>query len=214
MVERVKKRRYASSRRTEQAKETRRRILEAAGRLFVERGFAGTTVEAVAREASVAAPTVYATFRNKRQLLAEAVRFAVRAGADEPLLVQAGPRAVRDAAGQADQLRLFAADITEVLERAGPLMDVVGAAAAQEPELADLREQLQRARLANHRATIDWLRRKGPLRPGLTPVAAAELSWTLASPEVHRLLRRERGWGKARFAAWLEASLSRLLLPD
>ena len=210
----VKKRRYRSDRRKEQAEETRRRILETACRLFVERGYAGTTVEAVAHEASVAPPTVYAAFRNKRRLLAEAVRYAVRGGAEEPLLEQAEPQSVRRAADQSEQLRLFARDIAERLERVGPLMDVVGAAATQEPELAQLRERLQRARLANHRAMIGWLTRNGPLRAGLTEAAAAELSWTLASPDVHRLLRRERNWSKKRFAEWLESTLARLLLPD
>lgn len=213
MSDDVKKRSYRSDRRKEQAEETRRRILATACRLFVERGFAGTTVEAVAHEAAVAPPTVYATFRNKRQLLAEAVRYAVRGGA-EPLLEQAEPHAVRDATDQAEQLRLFARDITERLERVGPLMDVVGAAATQEPEIAELRERLQRARLANHRTMIGWLTRNGPLRTGLTTAAAAELSWTLASPDVHRLLRRERNWSKRRFAEWLESTLKRLLLPD
>ncbi len=190
-------------------------MIEAASRLFVERGFAGTTIDAVAAEASVAAPTVYAVFRNKRQLLAECVRHALRGGrTQEPLLEQAEAQAVRSAVGQAEQLRLFARDVTDRLERVGPLMDVVGAAAAQDAEVAELRRRLQKARLANHRTMIGWLMRNGPLRDGMTASAAAELSWTLASPEVHRLLRRERGWSKARFEKWLAATLARELLPD
>lgn len=189
-------------------------MIEAASRLFVEHGFAGTTIDAVAAEASVAAPTVYAAFRNKRQLLSECVRYALRGGAMQgPLLEQPAAQAVRSAREQPAQLRLFARDITDRLERVGPLMDVVGAAAAQDAEVAELRRRLQKARLANHRTMIGWLMQNGRLRDGLTAGAAAELSWTLASPEVHRLLRRERGWSKARFARWLEGSLARLLLP-
>src|SRR5712691_10547144 len=139
MSEQVKKRRYRSERRQEQAEETRRKILDAACPLFIARGFAGTTIEAVAQEASVAAPTVYAIFANKRQLLAEAVRYALRGGPSEPaVLEQASARAVRSATTQREQLRLFAQDISERLERIGPLMDVVGAAATQAPELAPL----------------------------------------------------------------------------
>ena len=93
-------------------------------------------------------------------------------------------------------------------------MGVLGAAAAQEPEIAELRARLQAARLANHRTMIEWLTRNGPLREGLTVAAAADLSWTLASPDVHQLLRRERRWSKKRFAEWLEGALARLLLPD
>lgn len=210
-----RKRGYRSDRRREQAAETRARILTAAGSLFVEQGFAGTTIEAVAREAAVATPTVYAAFRNKPQLLAEAVRYAVRGDATgEPLLSQAEPQAVRAETDQRAQLRRFAVDVTERLERVGPLLEVVGVAARQEPELAALRERLQRGRLENHRTLIGWLAANGPLRPGLTAAAAAELSWTLASPEVHRLLRRDRGWSRRRFAGWLHESLERLLLPD
>ena len=208
------KRPYRSDRRTEQAEETRRRILDAAGRVFVDKGFGGTTIESVAREAAVSAPTVYATFRNKRRLLAETVRHAVRGGGRLPLLDQEGPQAVRDAGDQARQLHLFARDITDILERVGPLMGVLGAAAAQEPEIAELRDRLQDARLANHRTMIGWLTRNGPLREGLTDAAAADLSWTLASPDVHQLLRRDRRWSKKRFAEWLEGALARLLLPD
>ena len=213
MSERVK-RTYRSERRHEQAEETRRRMIEAASRLFVEHGFAGTTIDAVAAEASVAAPTVYAVFRNKRQLLAESVRHALRGGTQEPLLEQPEAQAVRSAVGQAEQLRLFARDVTDRLERVGPLMDVVGAAAAQDAEVAELRGRLQKARLANHRTMVGWLMQNGPLRDGTTASAAAELSWTLASPEVHRLLRRERGWSTARFEQWLAATLVRELLPD
>jgi hypothetical protein len=128
------------------------------------------------------------------------------------LLEHEGPRSVADAPSQGEQLRLFARDITERLERVGPLMGVLGAAALTEPELAELRDRLQRSRLDNLRTMVDWLVAKGPLRPGLTASQAAELCWTLASPEVHGLLRREQGWSQARFAAWLEETLVRLLL--
>ena len=48
MAEVKKSRRYSSSVRDEQAARTRARILEAAGELFVEQGYARTTVQGVA----------------------------------------------------------------------------------------------------------------------------------------------------------------------
>jgi hypothetical protein len=51
------------------AAETRLRIIEAAGKLFVERGYAATTIDAVAAEADVAVETVYPRFKNERNLL-------------------------------------------------------------------------------------------------------------------------------------------------
>lgn len=68
MVDAVK-RRYDSSRRQEQARENRRRILQAAHELFVNRGYGQTTIADVAARADVAVETVYAAYRNKATLL-------------------------------------------------------------------------------------------------------------------------------------------------
>src|SRR6195256_1281575 len=59
------KRTYSTGLRQEQAQLTKRRILDAASRLFVERGYSSVTVEDIAREAGVAYQTVYAVFRTK-----------------------------------------------------------------------------------------------------------------------------------------------------
>src|SRR3954447_26648782 len=56
-------------RRTRRAAATRARIVEAADRLFAERGYPATTIDPVAAEADVAVETVYARFKNKRNLL-------------------------------------------------------------------------------------------------------------------------------------------------
>ena len=91
----VKPRRpYRSERRREQAEETRERVLEAAARLFAERGFESATIAAIAAEAGVSPETVYAAFRNKRTLLGELIRAAVRGSDSSPVPQQAGPRAV------------------------------------------------------------------------------------------------------------------------
>ena len=63
------KREYDSSRRQRQAAQTRADILQAARRLFSERGYAATTIEAIAAEAQVAEATVYAGFGSKRGIL-------------------------------------------------------------------------------------------------------------------------------------------------
>ena len=67
------KRRYHSLVRQRQAEETRRRILAAARELFESRGYALTTLEAIAEQALVSPKTVAAVFGSKRALLAEVV---------------------------------------------------------------------------------------------------------------------------------------------
>jgi AcrR family transcriptional regulator len=206
----VKPRRYSSERRREQAEQTRQRVLDAARSLFEERGYEGTSIAAIAERAAVSEETIYARFENKRTLLGELARRAVRGDDPRPIPEQEGPRALAAATDQREQLRVFVGDISSRLERAAPLVTVVAGAARSHPELADLVARLHGDRLRNMGILIDALRRNGPLR--LSDDRAAETVWALASPELHQLLTRVRGWTSARYRDWLVDSLARLLL--
>jgi AcrR family transcriptional regulator len=211
MSEDVKRPRpYRSERRREQAEETRERVLDAAARLFAERGFENTTISAIAQAAGVSPETVYGRFRNKRALLGELVRRAVRGREAAPVGDQAGPRAVAASTDQREQMRLFAADISARLERVGPLIEVLASAARADPELAELLTTVHDERLRGLRGFVDALTSNGPLQQ--EPEAALDTVWALASPELHRLLTRGRGWTRERYCSWLGASLSALLL--
>jgi AcrR family transcriptional regulator len=211
MPEDVKPRRpYRSQRRREQAEETRARVLEAAARLFAERGFESATISAIAEAAGVSPETVYAGFRNKRTLLGELIRAAVRGSEAAPVPEQAGPRAVAAAVDQRKQLQLFAADVSLRLERVGPLVEVLSTASRTDPELAALLAKIHDERLANLRTFVQALAANGPLR--LEPEAALDTVWALASTDVHRLLTGTRGWSRERYREWLAGSLAALLL--
>ena len=70
-MELVSRAKYHSQRRQEQAEATRQAILDAARALFIERGYAGTTVADIAAVARVAVPTVYASVGTKPSILGE-----------------------------------------------------------------------------------------------------------------------------------------------
>jgi AcrR family transcriptional regulator len=204
------KRPYRSERRREQAEQTRERVLEAAAGVFRERGYARSTIAAIAAAAGVADETVYGHFGNKRTLLGELVQRAVRGSDPRPVLEQAGPRRLAATADQRSQLRIFAADIGRRLDRAAPLVAVVAAGAPGEPELATLLERLHGDRRRNLRGLVAALRANGPLR--LEERAAVDTVWALTSPELHQLLRTFRGWSSRRYAAWLADALAAQLL--
>lgn len=208
------KRRYDSSRRQAQARETRARILEAARSLFIARGYAGTTMEALAGEAGVAVETVYATFGSKRTVLARLVDRAV-GGDDEPtpILARPGPRDVEAEHDQRRQIHGFAHGMSEIMTRVGPLFGVMRAAAPTEPEIAELLRSVLAARRANLAVVVRWLESNGPLRPGLTSEEAADTLWAVSSAETHQLLTVDRGWTAERYERWLGDSLIALLLP-
>lgn len=205
------KRRYRSERRREQAEQTRERVLDTAAGLFREHGYGGTSIAAIAQAARVSQETVYARFHNKRTLLGELVRRAVRGDDPRPVTEQEGALRLAAATDQREQLRLFVADIAHRLERAGPLAAVVSDAARSEPELAELHARMHADRLRNLGVLVDALARNGPLR--VSRGAAVETAWALTAPELHRLLVERRGWSRRRYAAWLADALAAQLLP-
>jgi hypothetical protein len=85
-------------------------------------------------------------------------------------------------------------------------------AAAIDPEISTLRGNIQEERFRNITTLVRWLRANGPLRGERSVEEAAAIVWTLTSPEVHRLLRVERGWSSERFRDWLGDTLARTLL--
>jgi AcrR family transcriptional regulator len=208
------KRRYISARRQAQATETRRQIIAAAGKLFAELGYAGTTIEDIAREAGSAVQTVYASFGSKRAILTRLVELSV--GGDEaavPVLERPGPQTVRREPDQQRQLRLFAHGIGEIMARMSPIFEIMRTAAKTEPEIADLLRQLLEERLQNMIHVVEWVAANGSLRDGLDVEAAGETVWLLTSAEVYHLLTVDRGWPGDRYERWLGDTLITLLLP-
>jgi AcrR family transcriptional regulator len=209
------KRSYHSIRRQAQAQETRRQILAAAQQLFLERGYSGASIAAIAEAAGVAQETVFAIFGNKRTILARLIDLAV--GGDEqstPLLERPSPQAVLHENDPINQLHNFSQDITQILERVAPLFEVMRLAAKTEPEIADLLAHLLQERLRNMESFTSSLAAHAPLRAGLDETQAAEVVWAITSPELFNLLRTDLDWPKSRYTAWLEDTLVRLLLPS
>jgi hypothetical protein len=92
---------------------------------------------------------ILARFGSKRALLGEVAARVVRGADPNPVLQQEGPRSLAAVADQREQLRLFASDIAERLDRAAPVVALVGDAARTEPELAELLGRLHKDRLDN-----------------------------------------------------------------
>jgi AcrR family transcriptional regulator len=206
---------YRSPLRESQALETRRRIIDNARALFVENGYAATTIAAVARQAGVSADTVYTSFGSKIALLREVISVVV-GGDDQPvgILDREGPQAMRAEKDQRRQLAMFAHGMREQLERIRPLDDVLRSAAAVDPAAAELRTQVQTGqRLPAMRTIARWVRARGPLREKLSVDDAGSVIWTLTSPEVHRMLRDDCGWSADRYEQWLRETLTDSLLP-
>jgi len=214
MLESVKHRRaYDSPRRREQARATRHAVLEAARGLFIERGYVGTTIEAIAAGANVAPETVYAVFGTKRSLLSELVDVSIAGSDSAPPILQQDP--VQQIRGEPDPHRrilLLASLGRSILERRAAVDEVVRGAAAADPEIASLRDLGKAQRFASQRALLRMVVGAAGLRQGLDVETAADVLYAIGSPETYRLLVIDRGWSGPRFERWYAETLERLLL--
>src|SRR6478736_2247754 len=171
------KRSYDSSGRRERATHTRARIVDAAARVFLERGYSGATIPAIAAEAQVAVETVYRSAGGKAGLLAAAVQAALAGGTERAELLskvfaETDPRR---------QLAAYADTQPGVWSRVGPLLRVLDAAAGTDAALVELREGQAQQRLGGLRRFGAALAATGALRPGLNAERAGDLIWTICA---------------------------------
>jgi hypothetical protein len=111
------------------------------------------------------------------------------------------------------QLQLYAATQPGIHARAGPLLRVLIGAAATDPELAAVWDQLENERLTGMGRFAQLQADRGVLRPELSVQEARDLLWTLNSLAVHDLLVLRCGWSPERYRDWLGGALARELLP-
>jgi len=209
------KRKYNSTRRQAQAGETRRQILEAAYKLFIEHGYAGATIEAIAKEAGVALKTVYAVFKNKWKILVTLLNNSSSTSGEEniPMLERAGPQAVAQERDQRRQLQIFAQVIANNMVGAAYISEIMQVAAKTEADVDKMVQNLNKQRWQHMAVAVQQIASNGPLRERANEAYATDIVWTLTSPEVFLLLTRDRGWSKEKYAEWLADSLIRALLP-
>ena len=209
-------RRYESPHRREQAKQTRRGIVAAASRLFLEHGYATTTMAAIAAEAGVVVETVYRAFDGKATLFRAVVEAALAGGierAEQPAEERPAIAAVIAEPDPARQVELYAATQPGIHRRAGPLLRALHDARALDPDLGRVWDEMEDWRRRGQGQFADLLASRGVLRPGLSAAMAGDIVWTLCSLAVHDLLVLERKWSLRRYGEWLASALKRELLP-
>lgn len=193
------------TRRQLQAAATRRDIVEAARKLFAARGYAATSIAAIAEQAGVAVQTVYKVFGTKDAILvalldafeAEAQRLGEKldfAAADTP----------------AEQVRRVAAFHRALFDAGREIIEVFKSAAYG--DMSALWEEGARRRRRAEAPLIEQWHAAGCLRAGLSKRRAADLLWTLTSPEVYSLLAVQSGWSGEAYEAWLVEAVTRELL--
>jgi AcrR family transcriptional regulator len=204
---------YSSELRAAQARATRRAIVDAAARLFIEHGYGATTVDAIAEAAGVSRKTVFASVGGKAQALKLAVDWAI-VGDDEPVPLLDRPL-VREGMAEPDARRIladFVRGATAIQARIARLVAVAEAAAGADAEIRAMSADGNAQRLRGVTVLAQVLASRGALRPGLTVSEAADVLWLLAGPGVYHRFVIEQGWPPDRFQDWLDDALTSLLI--
>ncbi|MGM7648275.1 helix-turn-helix domain-containing protein [Nocardia sp. JW2] len=192
----------------------RTRMLSAARELFIERGYAATTMKAIAERAGMAVQSLYFTFANKRAILVELLDTDI-AGDAEPIATMDRPWFAEALAAPArEQIRLQVLAAAEILARVAPLLEVVRSAASTDAELAEMWRTNVEQRLIVQQRLAAELATKAALREGLSVERAADIALAITAPETYRLLVGERGWTSQEWQRWATEVLVAQLLDE
>ena len=194
------------------AEETQRVIIEAASRLFLERGYHATSIGRIASEAGVAVQTIYNAVGSKGDLLSRVLDFAA-AGERSPVST---PQFMREQAEREPDPRRMIAQLIEfwrgALPRTAPVFRIIREAAAADPEIAVLERRRAAQRLRNYRQAAQLLADRDALRPGMTIDDAAAAIFAIGHPETYAALVLDGEWDDDAWAKWLQATLEAALL--
>lgn len=188
-------------------------VVDAARRLFVERGYGATTIEAISELSDVPPATVYRLFASKLGILKALLDVSI-VGDDADVPMAARP-AVQSLLGDVDprkQLAGFVEVTAQVNARIAPLYRILVSAADTDPDAASLLDELTRQRQQGQRVIARALARAGALGPGMRERDAADVIHALLSPELYGLLVVDRRWKPDRYRRWLSGLLVDQLL--
>jgi AcrR family transcriptional regulator len=208
-----KPRPYDARRRREAAATTRNLVVTTASRLFAHRGYAATTVAAIASAAGVAVDTVYASVGPKPVLFRLLIETAISGGDQAVLAEDRGyVQQIRAEPDPGRKLDLYAHAIREIQERLAPLFQVLQHAAPTDPQLDALWHEIGARRARNMQLLAAELAATGGLREDLSVDDVADIIWATNSSEFFLLLVHDRDWDADRFEQWLARTWKELLL--
>ena len=195
------------TRREEYAQATRQAILDAARKLFAERGYFATKVDDIAALARVAPATVYAVSGGKQGLL----NALIDVWSLDPI-VKASLDRVEKLNDPAETLRFVASVVRQMREEFGDIMRVLLNTAPHDPAVAkSLAAGTARYRDA-FRQLAQRLQRLNAFREGMDPTTALDVLWFYLGYSGLFVLHDDNGWSYDRAEQWLYEECSRALL--
>lgn len=199
--------------RRKKADATRRKIIQAAHKEFIARGFHGATMAGIAARAGVASQTVYFVFHTKPELISAVIDAAVL-GDEDPRPPQDLPWWADMVAepGAVEALRIFIRGAGDVFARAAAISEVLRAAALTDDEVRRTHQYHENLRRDGFGQVLGMLAAKGQLREDQSFDELTDAFITVYGDSTYNLLAAERGWSHDQIMAWLCDVLPGMLL--
>ena len=180
-------RKYDATSRRRQAQQTRAAILATARELFLQRGYAATTVPAIAKTTGVSVETVYKTIGPKAALV-RALWEEGLAGRGPVPAEERSDKLSTHVHGAATLIKVWAELMSQVAPLAAPILLLIRAAAAADADMAELLAETERQRRERMSRNARRLVRAGDTRWGLDHHTITDILWTHSSPDLYELL--------------------------
>lgn len=181
------KRSYNSPRRAQQAAQTRADVMDAAIRLFSERGWAGTTLAAVADAAGVSVETVRNGFGSKAGLLRAAMDTAIVGDVEPVPFIDRTEFAALAEGEPPERIARGIALVARIHQRSAAVWHAITEAASADPEVDRWRLEMEAGRRLDVRRGIEAVLGRSIDEHLVT------LLWILYSPETYRKLVDDEG---------------------
>ena len=202
-----KKRTYSSSSRQKLAKATKERILTSAKYFFESVGFENVTIDNIAEKAEVSAPTIYAIFKSKKNILKTLVDYVVPKEDYEGLISQ-----IRQEKSAKKRLAISAKLARRIYDAEREQAALFMNASIISPELKELEKEREMRRYKRQEESIKIMKKEGSLNIKLTQGKARDLLWAFTGRDIYRMLVIEQNWTSNEYEAWLAEELAKLLL--
>lgn len=202
-----KKRPYNSKARQAQAQETKRRILASAKMLFESKGFERVTIEEMAQEAHVSAPSIYSLFQSKRGVLLGLMDEALSPEEFQALVdrvkVEICPRRRLEITASIAR-KIYDAEKTQLLFLRG--------ASFLDPVFKGLEMERERRRHQRQKETVEAMAKENVFIESLSLSKIRDILWAFTGRDFYRMLVIERGWSSDEYEKWLSDLLIQTLL--
>lgn len=203
----LNKRLYNSELRRSQSQQTKNRILAAAKMLFESKGFENVTIDEMAHEAQVSAPSIYSIFQSKRGVLLGLMDEALSPEQHASLVTL-----VKNETCPRKRLEITASIARQIYDAEKTQSILLRGASVLDPVFKGIEIERERRRHQRQKETVETMANEKVFTEQFSVSKIRDILWAFTGRDFYRMLVIERGWSSDEYEKWLADLLIQTLL--